>query len=234
MHTSSKSELPKLSLQYLLRKPKTAISAPPFILLLHGFGSNEADLFDLADDIPPEFLVISVRAPRVLAEGQYAWFDLDFLSGEPIHDKVQAEESRHVLKRFIDEVVKEFPVDTSRIFLIGFSQGAIMSASVALTHPTLVKGIGLLSGRILEEIKPHVAATRAIAKLKVFLAHGILDHVLPIRHAREAKAYLEELGVDLTYNEYPIPHAISRHEQIALLEWLMTPEPIPYLTANYT
>lgn len=195
----------------------------PLVILLHGYGSNEADLFELAEKFPAEFLVISARAPHTLSMGQYAWYALDYSSGEAVHDIIQAEESRLLLKRFIDEVSQEFAVDTKRIFLIGFSQGAIMSYSVALTFPSLVRGIGALSGRLSEQIKPIVNVEREVgeAKLAVFVAHGTLDKVLPIQHAREAKEYLEGLEVTLTYGEYAIPHTISGVLTQALIHWLL-------------
>ena len=56
---------------------------------------------------------------------------------------------------------------------------------------------------------------------EVFLAHGVLDKVLPVRNAREAKSYLGGLDVSLTYNEYDMPHTISAEEANALIEWLL-------------
>ena len=91
------------------------------LLLLHGYGANEQDLFDLAEEFPPEFFVISVRAPFALSEGSYAWFAIDFSSGTPVNDKTQAEESRIMLRNFIDAVMEKFSVDTKKIFLLGFS-----------------------------------------------------------------------------------------------------------------
>jgi phospholipase/carboxylesterase len=213
-------EHPKLSLTYLLRKPKIGSAHPPLLILLHGYGSNEAGLFSFADSFPPEFLVISARAPHVLDEEHYAWFALDFSSGAIIHDKMQAEESRLTLKHFIDEVIETFNVDLTRVFLVGFSQGAILSANIALTFPSFIKGIGMLSGKIIEELKPEIKTSPELSKLKIFLAHGTLDRVLPIHFAREAKIFLETLRVDLTYHEYPIPHGISNEEQATLTEWL--------------
>ena len=53
----------KLSLEYLVRQPKISIQKPPLLILLHGFGSNEQDLFSFADELPDELLIISARAP---------------------------------------------------------------------------------------------------------------------------------------------------------------------------
>jgi phospholipase/carboxylesterase len=211
---------PQLSLEYLLRKPMIDVLQPPLLILLHGYGSNEEDLFSLATLVPPEFLVISARAPYVIAPGQYAWFHLDFSAGYAVHDNLQVEESRLLLKNFIDDAVRIFAPDTKRIFLAGFSQGAILSIAVALTFSPLVKGVGMLSGRILEEIKPLVNKGEALKQLTVFLGHGTEDTMLPVFYAREAKTYLTLLGVKLEYAEYPIPHALSKEEKTAFVIWL--------------
>lgn len=223
MGTHLSSAYSTLSLSCLIREPAGDAKHPPLVILLHGYGSNEADLFGLAEKFPAEFLVISARAPHTLSLGQYAWYALDYSSGEAVHDERETEESRLLLKRFIDEVSKKFTVDPQRIFIIGFSQGAIMGYSVALTFPTLVCGIGALSGRILEEIKPIVNVERKEggAKLAVFVAHGTLDTVLPIQYARSTKEYILGLDVSLIYNEYEIPHAISSKETQALMDWLL-------------
>ena len=222
MGTHLSSAYSTLALSCLVRKPVGNSPHPPLVILLHGYGSNEADLYALAEKLPVEFLVISARAPHTLSLGQYAWYALDYSSGEAVHNETEAEESRLLLRRFIDQVCKEFPVDTKRIFIIGFSQGAIMGYSVALTFPSLVCGVGALSGRLLEQIKPIVNVERVAGeqKLALFVGHGTLDKVLAVAHAHEAKAYLEGLNISLTYNEYPIAHAISSDEMQDLAEWL--------------
>lgn len=205
-------------LHYLVRQPKEESAHPPLLLLLHGYGSNEVDLIDIADELPPEFLVLSVRAPRVLGVESFAWFDIDFTSGTPVNDKEQAEESRLILKEFIDGVAKEFAVDVKKIYMLGFSQGAIMSYSIALTYPGLIRGVAALSGRILKEIRPGVTK-KGNEDLRIFIGHGTLDTVLRIDFAREAKTYLESLDIIPEYHEYEIGHGISKEEVTALNEW---------------
>lgn len=215
------NSLPVLSLKYLCRSPKVETKNPPLLILLHGFGSNEEDLFSLAEDFPPEFLVLSARAPHTLTEGSYAWFAVDFSSGIPINNQEQAESSRMLLQQFINEASTVFAVDTKKIVLVGFSQGAIMSYSVALTNPALVLGIAALSGRVLTEIRAQVESTDALKQLKIFIGHGTEDKVLRIDFAREAKAYLASLALTPAYHEYNMAHSISREENADLLAWLL-------------
>jgi phospholipase/carboxylesterase len=214
------SSLPKLSLHYLCRRPATDRAHPPILFLLHGFGSNEENLFRLAVEMPPEFLVLSVRSPQVLGEDQYAWFSIDFSTGKPVHNKTEALESIPLLKQFMDEAIATFAADTNEVYMLGFSQGAMMSYSIALMHQGFVKGVAALSGRVLREIRPMVPVLDAHKKLRVFVGHGSEDQVLSISHAREAKEYLLTLGITPEYHEYPIAHSISRTELLEVKEWL--------------
>ena len=123
-----------------------------------------------------------------------------------------------MIRTFIDQVRNEY--DLQDVYLGGFSQGAIMSYSIGLSHPEEVQGIVSLSGRVLEEIKPFVKKQIAPGSLRIFVAHGVQDNILPIHYARSAKQYLEDLSVDLTYQEYPIGHQISNNVLTDLNGWL--------------
>src|SRR5690625_7444168 len=67
------------NIKYLERKPRIQLEKNPLILLIHGYGSNEEDLFSFAEDLPDEFHVISVRALKTLSMGMYAWYAIDFI-----------------------------------------------------------------------------------------------------------------------------------------------------------
>jgi len=68
----------KLSLEYKIREPKIPTDNPPLLILLHGYGSNEDDLFSFAPELPEEFLIISARAPLTLGVDSYAWYTHPF------------------------------------------------------------------------------------------------------------------------------------------------------------
>lgn len=216
------SEQPALPLIYQMRPPQTPTQTgePPLLLLLHGVGSNEEDLFSLAPALDPRFLVLSVRAPLTLGPGSYAWFHVTFTPEGPNHIPEEAEASRVLIGQFIDEAVKAFGADPRRVYLMGFSQGAIMSEAVALTQPERVAGAVLMSGRTLPEIAARPASPEALTGLPILVLHGTQDSVLPIRHGRETRAALETLPVALTYREYPIPHTISPESFADATGWL--------------
>lgn len=190
------------------------------LLLLHGVGSNEHDLIQLAPYLDPRFFIVSARAPITLAPGMYAWFEVQLDPVRPIINPQQAESSRQKLLTFIDETIERYGVDASRVYLMGFSQGAIMSFSVGLTHPEKFAGIVAMSGRVLPEIVPHIAAPEALGDLPIFVAHGTEDQVLPIHHGRAARELLQRLPVALTYREYPMGHQISDQSLADIAGWL--------------
>ena len=205
-------------LQYLVREAKVTSQKRKAIILLHGVGSNEQDLFNFCNQLPDDFLVISPRGQFTLGAGRYAWYNVDFSTGKPIFNTEQEASSQEVIKKFVSQVRKKY--DVEEMYLGGFSQGAIMSYSVALTNPTEIKGIVSLSGRLLNEIRPLVIKNTDVQQLKVFIAHGIQDNTLPIQYAREAKLYLENLGVQLSYHEYHIGHQINEKVIEDINVWL--------------
>jgi len=206
------------TLHYLIRKPSHPTTTNKAIILLHGVGSNEQDLFSLADQLPDDYYIISARGPLTLGNGRYAWYNVDFSTGKPVFDTQQENASRDKITAFISQIKKEYHLD--EIYLGGFSQGAIMSYSIALTQPSTLKGIIILGGRILEEIKPAVKQNVTLTKLKVFVAHGVQDGTLPIHYARDAKTYLETMQVQLSYHEYNMGHQINADVIKDLNAWL--------------
>jgi phospholipase/carboxylesterase len=207
-------------LYHLVRMPTTATVVSPLLILLHGVGSNEGDLFRFTPDIDERFLVLSPRAPLTLQAGSYAWFQVDFSTGQPVIVSEEAEASRHQLVKFIDEVVAQYSADAQQVYLLGFSQGAIMSASVALTAPEKVAGIVMLSGRILPEIKPLIAENSRLKHLHVFLSHGVHDNKLPLFHAEASRALLSQLPVRLEYHTYDMGHTITAQSLSEANLWL--------------
>lgn len=207
-------------LKYLVRQPKIQIAKPPVIILLHGVGSNEQDLFSFADQLPDKYLVISARAPYTLSEGSYAWYQVDFSTGKPIINSMQEEKSRSIIIQFITDLKKEFSFDEKQVYIGGFSQGGIMAYSIGLTRPDLVHGIVVMSGRLLEEVKPLIASKEKLLQLKVFISHGTNDQTLGIHYARESASYLKALNINISYKEYPEGHGINNAMFSDMVNWL--------------
>ena len=207
-------------LQYLVREPTIKTTKPPIVILMHGVGSNEKDLFSLASKLPNQFLVVSVRAPYIIGKDRYGWYELSFVDGKPTCNFEQAEKSRLLIIQFIKQLKEKFTFNDQRIYLCGFSQGAIMATSVGLTNPDKIKGIAIMSGLLLEEVKPKIAPKENLKKLQVYISHGTNDNVLGVHYARESYTYLKQLGINPFYKEYPNGHTISDAMLSDLNVWL--------------
>ncbi|MCW1148397.1 alpha/beta hydrolase [Flavobacterium lacisediminis] len=210
-----------MNLHYLIQEPKTIKDKNPLLILLHGYGSNEEDLFSFATELPQDHYVISVRAPYDLQPYGHAWYAIHFDADEnKFSDNVQAKQSVEIIASFIDEIVKQYPIDAKNVTLIGFSQGAILSYATALTYPEKISKVVALSGYLNQEILPEAIDTKAISHLKFFVSHGSVDQVIPVDWARKAKPALENLGLEIEYHEYPVGHGVAPQNFFDFKNWL--------------
>lgn len=198
------------SLFYLIKEPKNILAKNPAIILLHGYGSNEEDLFSFASELPEEFYIISARAPKSLQPFGYAWFDIQFdVYGNKTTNDQEALEAKQLIINFIDEMLATYPIDSNKVHLIGFSQGAILSYAVALSQPHKVHKVMALSGYFKKELLNHYLPKEQYAHLSFFISHGTVDQVLSIEDARAIPPILTELGISHEYHEYPVGHGVS-------------------------
>jgi phospholipase/carboxylesterase len=207
-------------LHYITRQPKVAVQNPPLLILLHGVGSDENDLFPLANQLNDSFLVVSARAPFTISERNYKWYDVDFSTGKPRIDAQQAEKSRLVLIQFINQLKEKHAFDDTQVYLAGFSQGAIMAFSVGLTRPDKIKGIIAMGGRVLDEIQPNIADKKGFDTFKALILHGKTDNVLPIQYARNSKQLLDNLSIKTAYYELETGHTITTEMVSLINKWL--------------
>ena len=209
----------QFELQFLARPPQPA-GPKALVLLLHGVGGNETNLLDLAAAMDPDTLVVMPRGRITLGAGQYGWFRVNFTTAGPVIVETEAEQSRQTLIRFVEQLQQAHGITPQKTVIAGFSQGGIMSASVALSAPQLVAGFAVLSGRILPELKPHIADTAQLKNLRAFIGHGEHDSKLPVVWAQRSDALLDDLGVMHLTRLYPIDHGISADMQADFLSWL--------------
>lgn len=210
-----------MSLHYLIREPKTKLDKNPLLLLLHGYGSNEEDLFSFASELPDDYYVVSAQAPYPLMYGSYAWYAINFDADDTkFSDLNQARQSRDLIVDFIDELTVKYPIDKEKISLIGFSQGAILSYAVALSYPEKVSKIVAMSGYLNPEIAVENFEQNNFNSLKIFASHGTVDQVIPVDWARKTSPVLEKLGIAFVYKEYPIGHGVSPQNFYDFKNWL--------------
>jgi phospholipase/carboxylesterase len=193
---------------------------PPLLLLLHGVGSNEGDLFVLAPLLPPRFRVLSLRAPLVRGPARFAWFDVEFLPDGFRINPEQLDASRRTVIALIGEAVAAFDADPAQVYLLGFSQGAILSLALTLTQPEILAGVVALSGRIPPEVQPLLVGPKRTEGLPIFLGHGRLDSVVPYEWAERARELLERQRVALAFFPYEMDHRIAPETLRDAAAWL--------------
>ncbi|NUN69212.1 MAG: dienelactone hydrolase family protein [Bacteroidetes bacterium] len=186
------------------RAPRTAL------IMLHGRGADEHDLFGLRQYLDPQLEIHSLRAPFEYEWGGYAWFDL-FEDGTVDMDGFRS--SQEAILSYIRGV------DAERLFLLGFSMGAIMSYAVALTQPGLCRGIAALSGFAPQQLEPDYRL-QEIGNLHIFISHGIHDPVIPVAEARRTHSLFDASNAQVTYREYPMAHQIDQQCLADLGAWL--------------
>lgn len=205
-------------LVHLTREPRAGEGRPPLVVLLHGVGSNESDLFGLEGAFAPEYRVVSARAPLVLGPRSFSWFPVQFTPTGPVIDPAAAEASRVRLGEFVAWCVGQ-GADPDRVVLVGFSQGAIMAASLGLTQPTLVAGAVLMSGRILPEVLPD-AVRRPPRHARYLVVHGTEDDRLPLFHGQASVRTLADLGLAPEYREFAMGHTVTEESLGFVATWV--------------
>lgn len=190
------------------------------LVLLHGVGGQELQLASLAAHVDDATLVVLPRAPRSIGEGMYGWFRVGFTPDGPQIVPEEAEDSRLQLIKFIGQLQQRHGVAPSHTVVAGFSQGGILSASVALSAPQAVAGFGLLCGRILPELEPVLASRDALATLDGLIIHGHADTRLPVAWSERAHAWLQRLGVPHRLQLHAAGHELNPAMQADLLDWL--------------
>jgi phospholipase/carboxylesterase len=207
-----------LSLHHRTHFPaaQKADSLYPTILALHGRGSNEQDLIGLAPYLPKEFLWISPRGTFTLGPSSYEWFQITQI-GKP--DPIRLANALQTIDTFIDEIIANYPVDKNKLYLLGFSQGSIVSMSFTLTKPARVAGVIAQSGYI-----PHESGLKfdeaGINNKPFILTHGIQDALLPIDWARRSRDILQKLEVNLEYHEFNMAHQVTEESLAVINTWL--------------
>jgi phospholipase/carboxylesterase len=188
------------------------------LVLLHGRGADELDLFPLLDFLDPErrLLGLTPRGPLRLPPGGAHWYAVREI-GHP--DPATFLPTYDAVSKWLDSVAEETGIGAARTVLGGFSQGAVMTYALGLGRGRpRPSALIALSGFIptvegfqldLEPPLPEVA-----------IGHGTLDTVIEVDWSRRAKETLEAAGAEVIYREYPLPHAVDPRFLQELAPWI--------------
>jgi phospholipase/carboxylesterase len=199
------------------------------LVLLHGRGADERDLFPLLDMLDPErrLLGATARGPLSLPPGGAHWYVVRRV-GYP--DPETFNSTFPVLSSWLSELLAEHGIPPERTVLGGFSQGSVMAYALGLgPERPRPAGIVALSGFLprVEGFEPDLAKA---AGLPVAIGHGTHDPVISVEFGRDARDRLLEAGARVTYRESPMPHTIDPAFLGELPAWLR--EAVPSAAAE--
>ena len=207
---------------HYISRPSTLKENAPLLIMCHGYGSDENDLFTFASELPEELFIVSARAPYPMQPFGNAWYAINFDAElGKWSDNEQATTSRDILSGFIDEMCYKYPVNPNNVSLLGFSQGTILSYAVALTYPNKVKNIVALSGYINRDIIPKHLEISQYDHLDFYCSHGSMDQVIPVDWARNAPPFLKSLNISHKYSEFPVGHGVAQQNFYEFRNWLI-------------
>jgi len=189
----------------------------PAMLMLHGRGADEEDLLGLAPMLDERFIFISPRAPYPFPySGGFTWYDLDDTGAS---DTAMFRSSYDCLCGFIQDILKQYPIDPANFFLYGFSMGTMMSFALSLTMPHLFRGVMANSGYV--PMNGELSYRWLdLSSVHFFIAHGLFDPVIPVEMARQTKELFRSSNASWTYKEYPMAHEISAESVSDAARWL--------------
>lgn len=184
----------------------------PTLVMVHGFQGNEDVTWVFARTASQQWLIVSPRAPIEAPDGGYSW--------NTFHDgKTEPEslwQARDTLTHFIENLAKVYPVDRTKMVLLGFSQGAGMCYTVAAEKPqSPLLGLVALGGYI-----PGPVGLPPLDGLPVFMFHGTKDETIAVSLARKNYEQLIKAGADVTYREDEVGHKVSAGGMRDLTTWL--------------
>jgi len=207
------------NLEYIVRPPVVKSQNPPLLILLHGYGSNKEDLFSFAEELPDELLIVSAQAPNNMGFGSYAWYAINFDASQgKFSDLIQAKSSIDKIALFIDAIKNKYNTNKEKTFLLGFSQGAILSYSISFLHPNKVNHVIALSGYINKDLLPEKLPESNTTDY--YISHGIVDQVIPVNWAKESKSFLDTLNLESVYSEYNVGHGVAPQNFYSFKEWI--------------
>ncbi len=209
-------------LTYLERPPTVTSERAPLLLLLHGYGSNEADLFGFVTYLPEHYHVISLQAPYTLGPQSFAWYAINFDAEKgKFSDEKQARSSRDLIHQFIGHICTEKHLNRDNVTLLGFSQGAILSYAIAFTYPKTIQQVIALSGYCNESLMPEDWQLQNLDGLSIYAAHGKSDAVIPINWAQQSAALLRSVpDLKFEFQEFDMGHAVSQESFADMMRWM--------------
>ena len=100
-----------MDLQFIVREPENITPNSQLLVMIHGYGSNEEDLFSFRHDLPEDWIIVSYRAPKMTDYNGFSWYDIDFNDAEKFIDVEQAVDSMKAIMKSIDNLKHHYQLE---------------------------------------------------------------------------------------------------------------------------
>ncbi len=209
---------------------ETAPNPQVSVIWMHGLGASANDFVPMIPDLGLDLshIGLSIRfifpnAPMmpISVNGGYtmrAWYDIREVDLIRQQDEKGIRSSQAEIEALIEKE-KARGIPAGRIFLAGFSQGSAMALMVGLRHKEQLAGLVCLSGYLPLAERTAAEINKANTTVPVFMAHGSVDPVVPLGHAKDARDTMLQLGCPLEWHEYLMPHTVCPQEIVDLGAW---------------
>lgn len=214
-----------LTLQTVERE--TAPEPAASVVWLHGLGADGYDFDPIVPSLRlpggPEVRYVFPHAPirPVTINGgaeMRAWYDITAIQRSAYEDEAGIRESGEAVAALIRREA-ERGIPAHRVVLAGFSQGGAVALHAGLRFPEKLAGIIALSSYL-----PLRAACgefhEANRQTPIFIAHGSLDPLVPAVLGEESAAFLSEVGYDVQFKSYVMPHSVCPEEVEDIRRWM--------------
>ena len=211
-----------ISFDYSVKESLTFDKNNKVIIMFHGYGSNKDDLFSFAKFMNPNFLIISIQAPIKMDYNSYCSCALSINNDMQLQmDVKEAKNSLNELNRFISaDLSVKYNFGLNQVYLLGFSQGCMISYALSINFPKNYKKAVGLSGKIPHEII-NFNEKFDYSNHNFFCSHGINDQVIPIEVGRESDRWFSEKNINHKYLEFDSAHGINSENFEQMNLWLL-------------
>lgn len=209
----------KSSLISRIRKSLIDIARSPLLVLLHGEGGSEDELYELFYDVDDRFIVISLKAPFRQTEKKYLWYTTTRYLNDYLANPAQIEYSRQQIITEIQFATYKYRCNSEQIYLFGFGQGGVMAMNIFFTRPDLIAGIAVSNAQYLDEFSLTIPSTEILRGKSVLITHGLYNQIYPVELGRKMRHKLSTYPLQIEYQEFDIGHFYSSESIIKTKDW---------------
>lgn len=211
-------------IKYIIHKPKKIQKKHPLLIMIHGYGSNEKNLFFLFKKyIPSNFFIISLRGLYEIHNNNhqgYHWYNINTKKSTKIEiDHNQMIKSKKQIIKFIKNIfIKYHNIDENKIWLCGFSQGAFLSNIIGLNKKYNIKYVISISGFILSNYIKNIIYNK---ETKFLITHGVYDKTISINIIKKFTSFLKKNTIQYLFKTYKQNHEINQKNYYDIIKWML-------------